>query len=433
MILQEISKVMGMPVPVAERDVKVLMVMASKVDQSKFAKLSVQARIYLGEAISALKLGTLMPLPVDWAGQPESDPDEDGEEGEDDGESAVIAPARFECAYRQKLYAVDSLLQLIDKKAIKLPDFQRELVWNRKRQREFIGSRLMGIPTQNLTLSVDETRGSQRYILDGYQRVSALALFKAGKLTVGPNMPEYTGKTYEQLPEDVQQEFLMADIAVIEVTAGRQYWSFIFQQINKGGVPLNSMEIRRAAFNHPLMLDLEQVAKENLNWIGLFGKNYRYKGLAALLRSVAMYMDHETYQKPVDTFLDTFCWQKMGPDSQTTEKESGELITKLDFVFESLTAGIGKMAFRTSERKQVNLPLLDCLVLIGLKLLDTGTVNTRSPEEFGKVLATARHKLLAKFEVFEAITKDTSGKLSTDVRMKESVALVEELSKTKVK
>jgi hypothetical protein len=157
-------------------------------------------------------------------------------------------------------------------------------------------------------------------------------------------------------------------------------------------------------------------------WLELCGKNSRYKGFGALMRALAMHYSYVHYQKPMTAFLDTFCGSldELGLDADN-------LRTRLDLIMEALFEEVGKVSFRIAEGKPINLGLLDCMLNAGL-LLTQNEHQLPSPKELGKKLKKVRESLLKDQSVrkcllkdpekpIDAFTDDTSGKISTMVRM----------------
>lgn len=76
-----------------------------------------------------------------------------------------------------KNYSVRSICKMLNSKKLKVPEFQRVLVWSGPKQKAFIEFILDGnqVPIPPITIS-KRTGEKQYYLLDGKQRISTLAL-----------------------------------------------------------------------------------------------------------------------------------------------------------------------------------------------------------------------------------------------------------------
>ena len=343
---------------------------------------------------------------------------------EKDGEAP---PLEFKTQSHGKNYPVDSIMTHMSQGMLKLPDCQRKFIWSNSVKQAFIRSVLNDIPIIGLTFVFDTDIGHERYILDGFQRLSTLRDFKDGKLTTGPGDTLPNCK-FADLPRDMRSKFIYKDVLVNEISAPKIFWPYIFRQINKGGTPLNDHEIRRATpwgqkhQQHSVIIMADEFADIHSVWLELCGKNSRYKGFGALMRALAMHYSYVHYQKPMTAFLDTFCGSldELGLDADN-------LRTRLDLIMEALFEEVGKVSFRIAEGKPINLGLLDCMLNAGL-LLTQNEHQLPSPKELGKKLKKVRESLLKDQSVrkcllkdpekpIDAFTDDTSGKISTMVRM----------------
>ena len=321
-----------------------------------------------------------------------------------------ILPDNMKVDSSQFPITVSELLSMFEKGHLTLPSYQRKPVWKKDMREEFIESIIIGIPVPMMFFAVDPTKEDNiRSLIDGCQRLNTLKLFKDGYVLLN-------GWTYDQLPEAIKNRFLYdIKIPITEVKSEKRFHSVIFRKLNRGGVPLNAMEIRRATYDdEEILFKLNEMADTNQVWKELFGQNIRFKGLAVLLGAKAMHFQYPEYKKPKDQFLDNFC------EGVPQLKENGtitidQLLVEVDNILHACREVIGKNAFRISEGNQPNAGLVECLIHSGLTVL--ANKPTISIERLGNIIKEVRSDLLVNVTTYDALTKDTSGREKVQTRM----------------
>ncbi len=155
--------------------------------------------------------------------------------------------------HRHQQYPISDLYRWIKKKELTLaPDFQRSDTWTASAQSFFIDTLLrdLPIPPVYIRLVTDaETKTSYREVVDGQQRLSAIAKFIDGQLVLDKRSKEYTGKTYDSLDEEEQREFLAYQVGVEQLFGADDDTVLdIFHRINAYGLSLNKQELRHGQF-----------------------------------------------------------------------------------------------------------------------------------------------------------------------------------------
>lgn len=134
-----------------------------------------------------------------------------------------------------------------------VPEYQRDLVWDEKRQSKFIESLLIGLPIPYLFVADvgnenPELEGRLE-IVDGTQRVRTLARFIKDQLELRDleKLPSLKGFRFSDLPTSRQRRFSRITLRLIELTekADEETRRDMFDRINTGAVKLNTMESRR--------------------------------------------------------------------------------------------------------------------------------------------------------------------------------------------
>jgi hypothetical protein len=157
------------------------------------------------------------------------------------------------------------------------PDFQRNFVWDRKRQSALIESLLLRIPLPSLYFSADEN--GILHTVDGLQRLSTLKAFcftpeeakehnvQPLKLTGLNYFKELNGKTFKELPVGLKQTLLRRNhlhCYTIESATPRKVQFEIFSRLNRGGLTLRAQELRHALYQGPATKLLKGLASKQL-------------------------------------------------------------------------------------------------------------------------------------------------------------------------
>jgi hypothetical protein len=145
--------------------------------------------------------------------------------------------------------AVDVVRRIEKGRFVLDPDFQREFVWDEKKQSRLIESILMRIPLP--VFYVAEDAEGRLIVVDGRQRVTTLKRFINGELKLDlEDRKDLHGKKFDQLEarlqnrvEDCQLRFYIIDHKVPERAR-----LDIFERVN-GGEVLTRQQMRNAIYN----------------------------------------------------------------------------------------------------------------------------------------------------------------------------------------
>jgi len=142
-----------------------------------------------------------------------------------------------------------------------VPSYQREFVWDPKKQSRFIESVLLGVPLTPFLVSEDDE--SRLEIIDGSQRIRTLIAFFDNKLRLRnlKKLNEINGSKYIDLPRKTQNYFKNRDFKVIITNvAEMDIKQDIFNRINTSSEPLSDSEIRKGSYAgefYSLILELK--------------------------------------------------------------------------------------------------------------------------------------------------------------------------------
>ncbi len=138
------------------------------------------------------------------------------------------------------------------------PDFQRRAhLWSAEQKSRLIESVLLRIPLPMFYF--DATNDDRWLVVDGLQRLSTLQQFMVERVPAKrlvlrglEYLQQFEGKTFEQLPRDMQRRVEEAQVFAHLIMPGAppELRFHIFKRINTGGLVLSSQEIRHALYGH---------------------------------------------------------------------------------------------------------------------------------------------------------------------------------------
>jgi hypothetical protein len=145
--------------------------------------------------------------------------------------------------------------QIIEGETDLAPDFQRDFVWNSKKQILLIESILLGIPLPAFYFNQDSNGEFQ--VVDGVQRLTTIRRFMSNELTLEAAhlayLKDLTGLTYDRLDASLRRRFSLTQLVahVIEPQTPEEVKFDIFSRVNTGGDPLHAQEIRHCMSKAP--------------------------------------------------------------------------------------------------------------------------------------------------------------------------------------
>lgn len=159
-------------------------------------------------------------------------------------------------------WTVETILSQINKDNIDLnPSFQRRNAWNDAKRSKLIESLIIGIPVPEVVLAEDKIRKRSFIVIDGKQRLLAIAGFQNPnrygvwenpKLKGLQTRCDLNGLTYVNMatPDNDSSDvrsLMNSDIrcTIISNYESTQILYDIFYRLNTGSVPLSSQELRQ--------------------------------------------------------------------------------------------------------------------------------------------------------------------------------------------
>jgi hypothetical protein len=263
----------------------------------------------------------------------EPDPSEEGEDDlhrltADELSAAVVTATDW---------TTETILNQVSRGNINLnPRFQRRDAWAPPRKSRFIESVFVGLPIPQLVLAERKDRRNAYLVIDGKQRLLALAEFAAQegfeplRLRGLEVRPDLNGKTLPELREDADSESRVAAFdnqpirtVVVRNWPDEDFLYLVFLRLNTGSVPLSPQELRQA-LNPGAFIDfLDEFSIESQmlkRVLGLDKPDFRMRDVELLLRYFAFTHFLEDYRGNLKGFLDETCrllnrrWQE-GPEA----------------------------------------------------------------------------------------------------------------------
>lgn len=241
-----------------------------------------------------------------------------------------------------------TIVNFIESGALKIPAFQRNYIWDKKRASKLIESLLIGLPVPQVFL-YEEGRNNF-LVIDGQQRLLTLFFFAKGRFplpkirgelrpnlssglldddflydnqyfadfklslsrTVTGKKNRYHGLSYKGLKEDrtVLDLRTIRNIVVKQTSPeGDSAMYEIFSRLNTGGVNLSTQEIRASLYHSSLIDALLQLNLES-EWRSIVGQaspDPRMRDTEFLLRSLALARGLDRFSGSMVGFVNKFC------------------------------------------------------------------------------------------------------------------------------
>ncbi|UXT89759.1 DUF262 domain-containing protein [Agrobacterium pusense] len=222
-------------------------------------------------------------------------------------------------------WTVETILSQIEKSNIDLnPSFQRRNAWNDFKRSKLIESLILGVPVPEIVLAEDTEKKKSFIVIDGKQRLLALAGFKhpdrfnswqIPKLRGLPEGGPLNGKAFEELFVEGEEtgelrQLLNADIrcTVLSNYSSNAVLYDVFYRLNTGSVPLSSQELRQVLHKGPFADFLIRETDENIPLhavMNLDGPDERMRDAEILLRYIAIAKRGMSYSGNLTDFLGT--------------------------------------------------------------------------------------------------------------------------------
>lgn len=251
---------------------------------------------------------------------------------EEEFEEAILSipPEKRILRTEQYDFSVSTLVGMMEKGEVAIPEFQRRYVWSDRQASRLVESLIIQcpIPVIYLNQEKDETFS----VIDGNQRLNSLKRFLEDAYTlVGlTSYPELTGLKYSQLDKRFQRHIgnRVLRCTVILKETHPQVKFDVFERLNSGAVALTRQELRHGLYYGSLLKTAAAVAKE-LKLAAHFGgrKDKRMKAEELVIRYWALNEGIGAYEKPLASFITNYAEMNRNPSDDDLEQLSKDIRT----------------------------------------------------------------------------------------------------------
>lgn len=220
-------------------------------------------------------------------------------------------------------WTVETIASQIERSNIDLnPKFQRRNAWNDLRRSKLIESLVLGVPIPEIVLAEDKTRKNSFIVIDGKQRLLAIAGFLKPEREIWDtptlrnlqSRPDLNGRQFKDFfvgDEETQEatDILNSDIrcTVISNYSSSKVLYDIFYRLNTGSVPLSSQELRQvlnAGAFADYLVEKTNIAIPLHDVLRLDGPDARLRDAELLLRFISLRIFGNDYDGNLMPFLD---------------------------------------------------------------------------------------------------------------------------------
>lgn len=244
------------------------------------------------------------------------------------------------------------------------PKFQRNYVMKKPVASRLIESLMLNVPLPMFYFS--EEKDGKSCVIDGQQRLTAIFSFIDGdfkegvyengksvvklkpfKLSGLKVLTEYNNKSFNELPQNIQNQIKDSPLRVVTIKKGSNSdLKFeIFERLNTGSTPLNEDEIRNNVYRGKL-IDLLDELEENPRFNEIVAKpNFKnrmlYRGM--ILRFLALSERSYLNYKPS---MKQFCNRFLNDFRNLNKEKETEFTQRFKDALDMVYTVFGKNAFR---------------------------------------------------------------------------------------
>ncbi|MDP1733224.1 MAG: DUF262 domain-containing protein [Sulfuritalea sp.] len=240
---------------------------------------------------------------------------------EDEFEEAILSipPERRILRTEQYDFSVSTLIGMMNKQEVTVPDFQRRYVWSDRQASRLVESLIIQCPIP--VIYMNQERDESFSVIDGNQRLNSLKRFVEDVFPLSglTSYPELAGLKYSQLDKRFQRHISnrVLRCTVILKETHPQVKFDVFERLNSGAVALTRQELRHGLYFGTLLKTASTIAKElKLDSHFSFRKDKRMKAEELVIRYWALSESIGAYEKPLASFISNYAETNRNPSDE---------------------------------------------------------------------------------------------------------------------
>jgi hypothetical protein len=336
-----------------------------------------------------------------------------------------IPPEKRILRTEQYDFSVSTLVAMMNKGEMTIPEFQRRYVWSDRQASRLVESLIIQCPIPVIYLN--QERDETFSVIDGNQRLNSLKRFLEDAFSLAglTSYPELAGLKYSQLDKRFQRHISnrVLRCTVILKETHPQVKFDVFERLNSGAVALTRQELRHGLYYGSLLKKASSVAKE-LKLEKHFGgrKDKRMKAEELVIRYWALSQGIGAYEKPLASFISSYADTNRNP----TEAELEELSNHIRLAYARAVELFGAHCFSFSKEgaSRFNAAVFDAQMVACSKL--TSAMFQKLKDQRGAI-RKAYEELQKNPEYARSVTLATSDKAALQGRIHKVSALLKNL------
>lgn len=244
-------------------------------------------------------------------------------------------------------FSVRELVRMVDEGELNVsPEYQRLFRWDVQSESRLIESLMLGLPVPSIFVATNDDFTLE--VVDGLQRLSTLvhfvspsterlaALDKHDALILDEleTIPQLNGKSFADLPKELQLHFSRTTLQVTALTDKSDYdvRFELFDRLNAGSLRLTNQEVRNAVYRGPFVAFLHEMAAlpEFRSLIRIDDERLRDGTLEeTVLKFFGYRHARADYRGPIKPFLNECMkrWRNQFPEKQFRDEFTGAVST----------------------------------------------------------------------------------------------------------
>ena len=328
--------------------------------------------------------------------------DEDEEDIESNVSSDLLEELKSSVVYNLD-WTVATVLAQLEEGAIDLqPQYQRRDAWTVARKSKLIESLILGLPVPHIVLAERQDAKGTFIVLDGKQRLTALAQFKGVlpasvannfALTELPILTNLNGARFSDIKESdalkpMRNAFLNQPLrtAILRGWRSEDLLHLVFHRLNSQVVPLSPQELRQALIKGPFMVFLNDFSanSQTLKWLlNLDAPDFRMRDSELLLRLLGFAKHLSDYRGDLRKFLDSLA-RKLSAKWAQNEVQTKDDLAGIEEAIELWGSAlgrefVGRKFYRGNYERRLNRAVLDAQVIAALDPLIAARFKDNMP------------------------------------------------------